>query len=98
MDIESLLVLALVLGLMSAAALARRFFASGWQRNALSVVIVVLSMVTAFMLFFGLGSVMRGQHSPSQLHGRAVALREAISLSFNTRAPLPASAPSATTE
>jgi flagellar motor component MotA len=60
MDLESLLGLALVLGLLSAAALARRHFAAGWQRNALSVAIVVLAMVAAFMLFFGLGALTRG--------------------------------------
>jgi hypothetical protein len=71
MGTEALLGLAVVLGLLSAAALARRHFASGWQRNALSIVIVVLGMVTAFMIFFGVGSLTRGKQPPPPLHVRA---------------------------
>jgi hypothetical protein len=98
MAIESLLALAVVLGLLSAAAWARRSFAAGWQRNALSVIIVVLSMVAAFMLFFGLGAAMRWQRSPAQVHGHSVDVQAAISLALDTRLPLPVAASFTSTE
>jgi hypothetical protein len=76
MGSESLFELAVVLGLLSGAAFARRFFASGWQRNSLSVVLVVLGMVVAFMLCFGLGSLVQGKQPQPQQHGRAIMSQE----------------------
>lgn len=71
MEGESLLVLGVLLGLLAATGLARRFFASGWQKNVLSVTLVVLALLTAFMLFFAAGKLVRGDQAKSKLHGIA---------------------------
>ena len=65
MDRASLLiVLAALLGLMLTAALVRRL-ASGWRRDALSVTLVVLALLTAFLLFFTAGTLLRKSASPA---------------------------------
>lgn len=65
MDRESLLiVLAALLGLMLTAALVRRL-ASGWRKNALSVTLVVLALLTAFLIFFAAGTLVRKSGSPA---------------------------------
>jgi hypothetical protein len=56
-----LFVFVVALGLLAAAAIARCLFAAGWQRNSLSVAIVVLGMVVAFVLFFAAGSFVRSK-------------------------------------
>jgi hypothetical protein len=50
--------LAALLGLLAAAGLARRF-TSGWRRDALSVALVVLGLLAAFVLFFAAGTFVR---------------------------------------
>jgi hypothetical protein len=59
MDGESvLIVLAALLGLMLTAALVRRL-ASGWRKDALSVALVILALLSAFLLFFAAGTLVR---------------------------------------
>jgi hypothetical protein len=59
MDSETLLIaLAGLLVLLLAAGLARRF-ASGWRKDALSVGLVALALLTAFLLFFAAGTFVR---------------------------------------
>jgi hypothetical protein len=62
MDSNLLLALGVVVLLLLASALGRRFFAPGWQRNTLSVAAVVLGLLAAFLVFFGAGLFMRGRH------------------------------------
>ena len=53
-------------------ALARRASPPGRRRDALSVTLVVLALVGAFVLCFVLGSLVRGARSPATPHaGRA---------------------------
>jgi Na+/H+ antiporter NhaC len=47
--------LAAVIVLLAAAFVGRRFAGSDWQRNALSVAMVVLGLLAAFLVFFGAG-------------------------------------------
>jgi hypothetical protein len=59
MERESLLIsLAALFGLLLVAGLARRS-AVGWRRDALSVTLVVLALLTAFVLFFAAGTFVR---------------------------------------
>jgi hypothetical protein len=83
MEVESLPVLGVLLGLLAAAGLARRFFASGWQKDALSVILVVLALLTAFMLFFTVGKLMRGSPPQSKLHAVALPSRSGVSPSMH---------------
>jgi hypothetical protein len=55
---SALIVLAALFALMLVAALLRRV-ASGWRRDALSIALVVLALLTAFVLFFSAGTLVR---------------------------------------
>jgi hypothetical protein len=55
MPTAPLLELAALLILVALAAVGRHY-ARGWQRNALSVALVVLGLVTVFFVFFGAGA------------------------------------------
>jgi hypothetical protein len=60
MSSGSLLGIGVVLLLVAAAcAYARRTAVPVWRRNALSVTIVVVGLVSAFFMFFGAGTLMR---------------------------------------
>ena len=72
MDADWLLALAVLFCLLAAAGLARRFVAPGWRKNALSVVLVVLGLLTAFAVSFAAGALMRGFQPTSKLHGSAL--------------------------
>ena len=61
-------ILGVLLLLLAVAGVARHFSASGRQRNALSVVLVVLGLVTAFFLFFGAGSWFRSHRAQPRPH------------------------------
>ena len=61
-------ILSVLLLLLAAAGVAPHFSASGRQRNALSVVLVVLGLVTAFFLFFGAGSWFRSHRAQPRPH------------------------------
>jgi len=66
----SMLLLGL-LGLVAAAAVARRRLAAGRRRDALSIALVVLGLVTAFVLFFAAGTLVRkGRQSVAALEWR----------------------------
>jgi hypothetical protein len=56
-------ILGALLVLLAAAGFARYLCAPGWQRSALSVLLVVLGLVTAFFFFFAAGSWVRGHRS-----------------------------------
>ena len=55
---SALIILAALFALMLGAALLRRL-ASGWRRDALSIALVVLALLTAFVLFFSAGTLVR---------------------------------------
>jgi uncharacterized membrane protein len=55
MPTASLLELAALLFLMVLAGLGRRYI-KGWQRNACSVALVVLALITVFFVFFSAGA------------------------------------------
>jgi hypothetical protein len=60
MSSGSLLGISVVLLLVAAAcAYARRTAVPAWRKNALSVTIVVVGLVSAFFMFFGAGTLMR---------------------------------------
>jgi len=59
MPTESLLLLAALVVLLAAAGLGRHFAASPFKRNALSVLLVVLALATAFLLFYTAGAWFR---------------------------------------
>ena len=61
-------VLGALLLLLAIAGVARYFSASARQRSALSVVLVVLGLVTAFFLFFGAGSWFRTHRAQPRSH------------------------------
>jgi hypothetical protein len=88
MGSESLLVLVVLLGLLVVAGLARRHFATGWQRNALSVTLVVLALFTAFLLFFAAGSLVRGIQRQAGGDGVTAPIPERFALSAQTVLPL----------
>jgi hypothetical protein len=67
------LVFAIVLGLAAAAGVARALSPPGPRRNTLSVVLVVLSLVAAFLFCFGLGAFVRGREGAARLQSRGSA-------------------------
>lgn len=60
----------IVLCLAAAVGLARGLSPPGLRRNTLSVVLVVLSLVAAFLFCFGLGSFVRSRQAQSKLQSR----------------------------
>jgi len=70
------LVFAIVLGLAAAAGVARALSPPGPRRNTLSVVLVVLSLVAAFLFCFGLGTLVRGREGAARLQSRESASPE----------------------
>jgi len=80
MEREPLLVLGVLLGLLAAAGIARHFVALGWQKNALSVALVVLALLTAFTVFFAFGEFMRSSQPPAKPKASAVSLLERFAL------------------
>jgi hypothetical protein len=63
------LALLVTVGLLAVAALGRRALAPGWQRNALSVAMVVLGLATAFIVCFGGGVLVQRLRSQAEVHG-----------------------------
>jgi hypothetical protein len=57
----------IVLCLAAAAGVARALSPPGVRRNTLSVVLVVLSLIAAFLFCFGLGSFVRGREGQARL-------------------------------
>ncbi len=71
--------------LAGAAALARRASPPGKRRDALSVTLVVLALVGAFLLCFVLGSLVRGERSPAVPHAGQGGERPTISAAIDGR-------------
>jgi disulfide bond formation protein DsbB len=82
MEREPLLVLGVLLGLLAAAGIARRFVAVGWQKNALSVALVVLALLTAFTVFFAFGELMRSSQPPAKPKASAFSLPTPFALAW----------------
>jgi len=80
MEREPLLVLAVLLGLLAAAGIARRLVALGWQKNALSVALVVLALLAAFTVFFVFGELMRSSQPPAKPKTSAFSLPAQLAL------------------
>jgi|EndMetStandDraft_4_1072995.scaffolds.fasta_scaffold138024_3 hypothetical protein len=64
-------ILAVLLVLLVATGVTKHLSASARQRNALSVFLVVLALLTAFFLFFIAGSLVRGGRSQPRPHASA---------------------------
>ncbi|WP_428420281.1 hypothetical protein [Methylibium sp.] len=75
-----------MLVLLAVAGVARYFSVSASQRNALSVVLVVLGLVTAFFFFFGAGSWLREHRVQPTSHAGASS-HELFVLPFTAFAP-----------
>jgi hypothetical protein len=71
MESEALLAFGIVLALLVAAAIGRRLVAPGWKRDGLSIALVTLGLIAAFMFFFAAGSFMRRARPQPTLHGQA---------------------------
>jgi hypothetical protein len=71
MENEALLAFGVVLGLLVATAIARHLVAPSWKRDALSIALVTLGLIAAFMFFFAAGSFMRKVRPQPALHGQA---------------------------
>jgi hypothetical protein len=82
MEREPLLVLGVLLGLLAIAGVARRLVAPGWQKNALSVVLVVIGLLAAFTVFFAFGELMRSSQSQAKPKVGAVVLPAQRSLAL----------------
>jgi 4-amino-4-deoxy-L-arabinose transferase-like glycosyltransferase len=63
-------ILAALVVLLAVAGVARYLCASARQRNALSVLLVVLGLLTAFFFFFVAGSWLGGSRSQPRPHAR----------------------------
>jgi len=80
-----------MLGLLAIAGLARHFSSTAKLRNTLSVVLVVLGLLTAFLFFFSAGSLFRGYRQQPSPHSSAPSYRSLASsfaiveASFNQR-------------
>jgi hypothetical protein len=61
-------ILGALLLLLAVAGVARHLCASGWLRNALSVVLVLLGLVSAFFFFYGAGSWLRSHRAQPRPH------------------------------
>ncbi len=71
--------------LAGAASLARRASPRGKRRDALSVTLVVLALVGAFLLCFVLGSLVRGERSPAMPHAGHGSERLTVSTAADRR-------------
>ena len=69
--------------LAGAAALARRSLPPGRRRDALSVTLVVLALLGAFLLCFVLGSLVRGERSPATPHASRATARAVASTAID---------------
>ena len=91
MQVNLPLVLAAMLGLLAIAGLARHFSSTAKLRNTLSVVLVVLGLLTAFLFFFSAGSLFRGYrqqpspHSSAPSHKFLASSFAVVGASFNQR-------------
>ena len=80
-----------MLGLLAVAGLARHFSSTAKLRNTFSVILVVLGLVTAFLFFFGAGSLFRGYRQQPSPHSSALSHKSlawplaVVGASFNQR-------------
>ena len=81
------LALAAIVVLAGVAALARRSSPPGRRRDALSVTLVVLALLGAFVLCFVLGSLVRGERSPASPNASRVSEEPVVSAAIGRPDP-----------